>query len=344
MENYIKNIGFMKRKFKRPQIGLALGAGGPRGLAHIGVLKVLEENGISIDCLAGSSMGSLIGALYAAGVEIARLEEIALNVDLKQTAVMLTPTIPRSGLVEGKRMKEFIKSFVGDANIEDLEIPFAAVATDIKTGEEIVIDNGSVAEAVRASISIPGIFTPARFGDRFLVDGGLSNPVPVSEVRQMGADVIIAVNVIASIERNAQRIGIGAEAKGVSPISKINSKIVNSQIAKYIQSKTKQSEIVTRIGDIFGQDRSAKKLPSSPSIFDVIFQMIAIMENEILSLRLKEDKPDVLISPDVGFLKPLEYYRAKEAISAGERATKDALPEIKQMLSKKRRFRWKRII
>jgi len=344
VENYIKNIGFMKRKFKKPKIGLALSAGGPRGLAHIGVLKVLEENGISIDCLAGTSIGSLIGSLYAAGVEIAKLEEIALNVDIKQTAVMLTPTISRSGLVDGKRMKEFIKLFVGDANIEDLKIPFAAVATDIKTGEEIVIDNGSVAEAVRASISIPGIFTPVRFGDRFLVDGGLSNPVPVSEVKQMGADVIIAVNVIASIERNAQRIGIGAEAKEISSIDKINSKIVNSRIAKYIQSKAKQSEIVTRISDIFGQDQADKKLPPLPSIFDVILQTITIMENEILTLRLKEDKPDILISPEVGFLKPLEYYRAKEAILAGERVTKDALPEIQQLFSKKRRFRWKRII
>jgi len=330
-------------KVKKPKIGLALGAGGPRGLAHIGVLKVLEKNGISIDCVAGTSMGSLIGAIYAAGIEITRLEEIALNMDLKQIAVMFTPTIPRSGLIEGKRVREFIKSFVSDANIEDLKIPFAAVATDIETGEEIVINKGSVAEAVRASISIPGIFTPVRLGDRFLVDGGLVNPVPVSVVAQMGVDAIIAVNTLCPVERNAWRIGIVAETKKKnSSIGKINSKIVNSRIAKYIQDAAKQSEIVARISDIFGQGRPDKKSPPPPSIFDVISQTISIMENEILALRLKDDKPDVLITPEVGFLKPLEYHRGKEAISAGERATRDALPEIKQLLPPKWFFKWKR--
>ena len=317
---------------KRLKIGLALGGGGPRGLAHIGVLKVLEENGIPIDYVAGASMGALIGAIYAAGVEMERLEEIALNMDLKQTALMLAPTIARSGLIEGRRVREFIKSFVGDANIEELKIPFAAVATDINTGEEMVIDRGSVAEAVRASISVPGVFTPVRLGERFLVDGGLVNPVPVSVVREMGAEVVIAVNVMVSVGKNAQRMGMEGEAKGGSSLGKINSRIVNSRIAKYIQSKARQTEIVARISDLFAREGSGKK-PLSPSIFDVIFQTISIMENEILAARLKDNPPDVLINPEVGFLKPLEYYRAKEAIWAGEQATRDLLPEISRFFA-----------
>jgi len=317
---------------KRPKIGLALGGGGPRGLAHIGVLKVIEENGIPIDCLAGASMGALIGAVYAAGVETERLEEIALNMDLKKTPLMLAPTIARSDLIEGGRVREFIKSFVGDANIEELKIPFAAVATDINIGEEMVIDRGSVAEAVRASISVPGIFTPVRLGERFLVDGGLVNPVPISVVREMGAEAVMAVNVMVSVERNAQRMGIGGEAKEGSSLGKVNSRIVNSRIAKYIQSKAKQTQIVARISDIFAREGSDKK-PPSPSIFNVIFQTVSIMENEILAARLKDNPPNVLISPGVGFLKPLEYYRAKEAIWAGEPATRDLLPEISRFSS-----------
>ena len=277
---------------KRPKIGLALGGGGPRGLAHIGVLKVIEENGIPIDCVAGASMGALIGAVYAAGVETERLEEIALNMDLKQTALMLAPTIARSGLIEGGRVREFIKSFVGDANIEELKIPFAAVATDINTGEEMVIDRGSVAEAVRASISVPGIFTPVRLGERFLVDGGLVNPVPISVVREMGAEAVMAVNVMVSVERNAQRIGIGGETKEGSSLGKVNSRIVNSRIAKYIQSKAKQTQIVARISDIFAREGSDKKPPS----LEILTTFLADNEAEYLVEHLPSLKSKNVIN------------------------------------------------
>ncbi|MDY6970494.1 MAG: patatin-like phospholipase family protein, partial [Spirochaetota bacterium] len=147
----------------RKRIALALGSGSARGLAHIGVLKVLNENQIPIHAIAGTSMGAFIGALYAAGLSVEQIEEIACNVDWMLTAKMFMPTLPRSGFVEGTRIKKFIRNIVGDLNIDDCIIPFASVAADIITGQEMVIQSGSLTEAVRASISIPMIFTPVKF-------------------------------------------------------------------------------------------------------------------------------------------------------------------------------------
>jgi len=177
------------------KIGLALGSGAARGFAHIGTIKVLEENRIPISVVAGTSMGALIGALYAAGLSGNDLEEIACNVNLKTIAKLFVPTPSLGGLVNGSRIQELLQSLVGDVNIRSLRIPFAAVAVDIESAEEVIIKDGSLIGAIRASISLPGIFTAANYQNRFLVDGGLLNPVPVDVVRDMGADFVIAVNV-----------------------------------------------------------------------------------------------------------------------------------------------------
>jgi len=183
-------------KMNQPKIGLALGCGSARGLAHIGVLKVLEKYQIPVDIVAGSSMGAFVGGAYASGVCASEMEKIALNADWKLTAMMFLPTISHAGFVNGKRIKEFLKEVVGNRNIENLDRKFACVATNILTGEEVVIDRGPLIEAIRASISIPTIFTPVYYENRFLTDGGVVNPVPVDLARRMGADIVIAVNVI----------------------------------------------------------------------------------------------------------------------------------------------------
>jgi NTE family protein len=178
------------------KVGLALGGGAARGLAHIGVLEVLEREGIPVDMIAGTSAGAAIGALYAQGRTAGQIKELALDTGWRQMVSLIDLTLPRSGLIEGAKIKNLLRSIMGDIAFSDLKIPLACVATDIRSGEEVVIKDGPVVEGVRASISIPAIFTAAKWQGRYLVDGGLVNPVPVSTVRGMGAELVIAVNVI----------------------------------------------------------------------------------------------------------------------------------------------------
>ncbi|WAA13703.1 patatin-like phospholipase family protein [Fervidibacillus halotolerans] len=183
-----------------PKIGLALGAGGARGLAHLGVLKVFEQEKIPISYIAGSSIGAIVGSFYAAGQKIEQLEKFSIAFKRKY---FLDFTVPKLGFIAGNRLKDFIRIFSYNKNIEDLHIPVAIVATDIETGEKVVFRKGPVADAVRASIAIPGIFTPEKIDGRMLVDGGVVDRVPVSVVKEMGADIVIGVDV-AGFKKNAQ--------------------------------------------------------------------------------------------------------------------------------------------
>jgi NTE family protein len=200
------NIQNPKRK-----TGLALSGGAARGLAHIGVLQVLEEADIPINIVAGTSAGAIMGAVYASGRTIKRMEEYALEASWKKLAPLIDPSFPRTGLIKGRKITRLLSEYIGgDIDFHDLKIPFACVATDIDTGEEIVISTGPVLEALRASISVPGVFTVVNREGRHLVDGGLTTPVPVNVVRQMGADFVIAVNVNPDI---ASRRGKGYQKR-----------------------------------------------------------------------------------------------------------------------------------
>ena len=183
-----------KSDFKRPKIGLALGGGGARGLAHIGVIKILEKNKIPIDLIAGSSIGAIIGGFYASGLNIKEIEKIALDIDYhKIFSVLFEPRL-KQGLIGGEKIKIFIENYIGKKNFKDCRIPFSAVATNLKTGEIVPLNKGEIAQAIQASISIPLIFKPVKINNQTLIDGELSSPVPVEVVRNMGADIIIAVN------------------------------------------------------------------------------------------------------------------------------------------------------
>jgi NTE family protein len=180
----------------RKKVGIALSGGAARGIAHIGVLRVMQKEGIPIDLIAGTSAGAVIGAGYAYDEDVTRITRDAIDAGWKRMAPLIDPSLPRTGFIKGKKIQDLISEYVGgNIKFSDLKIPFACVATDIDTGEEIVIDSGSLPEALRASISIPGIFTVVKREGRYLVDGGLTTPVPVEVVRNMGADFIIAVNV-----------------------------------------------------------------------------------------------------------------------------------------------------
>ncbi|MCK5344056.1 MAG: patatin-like phospholipase family protein, partial [Candidatus Heimdallarchaeota archaeon] len=188
----------LMKHFKKKKVGLVLGSGGAKGLSHIGVIKFLEEMDVKIDFIAGSSIGALIGGAYASGLSIKEIEDIALETDLTSTAKLFSPGFGKSGLVTGTRVQEFLISKLGNKNIEDMPIPFTAVATDIIIGQEIHFNKGDLVEAIRASISIPIVFQPVIRNDIVLVDGGLVNPVPINVAREMGADYIIAVNILSS--------------------------------------------------------------------------------------------------------------------------------------------------
>ncbi|WP_394232631.1 patatin-like phospholipase family protein [Niallia oryzisoli] len=183
----------------RPKIGLALGSGGARGFSHLGVIKVLVEHGIPIDYIAGSSMGSLVACFYGAGIDMDRLYKLSTAFKRKY---YLDFTVPKMGFIAGKRVKELIRVFTKGKRIEELMIPVSVVATDLMTGEKVIFRSGPIAEAVRASISIPGIFVPEKQNGRLLVDGGVVDRVPVSVVKEMGADIVIAVDV-SRVKTNA---------------------------------------------------------------------------------------------------------------------------------------------
>lgn len=184
---------------KKKSLGLALGAGSVRGLAHIGLLKILEEAGIGVDYIAGTSSGSLIGGLYAAGLDLKGLERLICNLSWDHITDL---AFPRVGFVSGRRIEELIKLLSKGKLIEDLDIPFIAIACDLERGEEIHIDRGPLYQAIRASISIPGIYVPYELDGRLLVDGGVLNRVPADVVREMGAECVIACDVSFNLEKN----------------------------------------------------------------------------------------------------------------------------------------------
>jgi len=235
---------------KKTKVGLALGGGAAKGLAHIGVLDVLEREKIPIDMIAGTSAGALIGALSACGHSAREMEKIVREWDWKQRAQMIDLSLPKSGFIAGKKVTGFLRSIIGDASFSDLKVPFACVATDITTGEEIVIDKGSVLEAVRTSISLPVIFTVVKKKGRYLVDGGLVDPVPVDIMKVMGADFVIAINVLSHLDRARERVYIEDPAVEEAPTSKepnlfsILMKMTSIPTSQVIEDSLKGADVV----------------------------------------------------------------------------------------------------
>ncbi|MCL6580789.1 MAG: patatin-like phospholipase family protein [Firmicutes bacterium] len=181
----------------RKKVGLALGGGVAKGLAHIGVVKALLELGVPIDCVAGTSAGSLVGALVASAMSPTEMEALARSTRWRDIA---RPVVPRLGLLDAQRLEQLLVSVLGDRRIEDLPLPFAAVATDLETGKKVVLREGPIAPAVRASCAMPGIFVPVTLQGRLLVDGGVVDNVPVGAARQLGADYVIAVDLSGSLD------------------------------------------------------------------------------------------------------------------------------------------------
>jgi NTE family protein len=303
-----------KKRLFAGTVGLALGSGSARGWAHIGVIRALTEAGIHVDYIAGTSIGSLVGAVYASG-GIGTLEDVVLQFDWKQIAYFLDVVLPKSGLIDGKRVSAFIRSHVKGINIEELPIPFCAVATDLGTGNEVILKQGDIIEAVRASISVPGIFTPVKKNGTILVDGGLVNPVPVSVARQMGADFVIAVDLNHNIVGRKES-KISTPDSNFELLEKKNG-LLSVQRSKILETLNKKIEAVDF--PALAQIRQWAAREPLPNIFEVLGTSSSIMETQITTTRLQTDPPDFLIQPDLGHIKFLEYNRAQETIAEGYR-------------------------
>jgi NTE family protein len=287
------------------RFGLALGSGGARGSAHVGVLKVLEENGLAPDIIAGTSMGAEVGGAYAAGASIEDIAAVWREMSTARFMRAILPTVPWSGWSSGREVPRTMHRLVGDPRIEDLATPFAAVATDLSTGLPYTITRGPLALAVRASVSIPGLFTPVWIDGHLLIDGGVSDPLPVDVARRLGADVVAAVDVL------------------VDPQEVKLSGIPAFDYKERILGITKGLEAADELG---GERRF------HPSVFTVLFQMSTVFQKRVSDLLLQIHAPDVLIRPDFA-PDPPSYGDVKQGIEAGEEAARRALPQIRALLS-----------
>ncbi|PIV17928.1 MAG: hypothetical protein COS41_06160 [Elusimicrobia bacterium CG03_land_8_20_14_0_80_50_18] len=313
---------------KTAKTALALGSGSARGIAHIGVIKALVEKDVRIDMIAGSSMGALVGAAFAREGSIDGAEQIARHLDWKKLVGLADPNffMLNKGFIHGEKVKEFLKACIGDVSFSDLKIPLSVVTCDIKKGVRKVISAGSVVEAVRSSISIPGIFTPVPMGGSFFVDGGIIEPVPVEAAREMGAGRVIASNVICdpskklkaaapekkSAVRPSQPLpALSALEKTLVKLTEENSDIISSAM-----------EYAEKVKKKFYKD-VLKDIPDMPGMFETILNAVYILE--YAAAKENSDGADVLISPDTGFIGPLEFYRGGEAVDAGYRAAMKVL-------------------
>lgn len=292
----------------KTRIGLTLGSGAARGLTHIGVLKALDELDIKIDCISGTSIGALIGAGYAMGMSWQEMEEIALKTDWKLMAKIFSPTLSLSYLTNNHYLNEFLYSVFGDKTFDDLKIPLSVVAADIESGKMVVINSGSILKAVRASISIPVIFSPVSYESYHLVDGGLVNPTPVDVTRAMGADKIIAVNLRAFNPHQAifNKNENNENRDKKSPLEKLN---LNEKIRQFIKNPLKRKENIP-----------ADSKQDLPGFGKILYQMFAIVQIQMADLTIQLAKPDILIEPDTTQYTLFDFLKGNELIEIGYRS------------------------
>ena len=303
---------------KTPRIGLALGSGSARGWSHIGVINALERAGIVPDIVCGTSIGALVGAAYAAG-EHARLEPWVRSLKW-QSVVGLLDWKLGGGLMAGGKLTNFFRSQYEDPGIEQLPKAFGCVATDLGSGREVWLREGSVIDAVRASIALPGVFTPARSDGRLLVDGGLVNPVPVSLCRAMGADIVIAVDLNWElVTRRRPRAKLQA-----TPDEEAD----EVQQATALTHSGRLEALMTRIWPFNG----AQKNNDIPSMLGVMSASLNIMQVRITQSRLAGEPADAMIRPRLTDIAAMDFHRGALAIDEGERATELVIPMIRELL------------
>jgi NTE family protein len=305
---------------RKPKIGLALGGGSARGWSHIGVIRALQDAGIHPDVVCGTSAGALVGAMYTAD-ELDWLEEWVLRLTWRHMVSMLDLSFS-GGIIRGNKLMDFFRVRLENRPINKLRLPFGAVAAELETGREIWLREGDLLDAVRASIAFPGLFSPVKRDDVWLVDGGLVNPVPVSLARAMGADIVIAVDL------NSDTIGKHLKLTE-DPIESVTKRPEGFEISQTLTNKMKNWVLA---GTGMLKSPSLEAGVNTPSFVSVVETSINIMQVRITRARLAGEPADVLISPKLGHLGLMDYHRASMAIDEGRRAVRVMLPAILEML------------
>lgn len=301
---------------QRPaRIGLALGSGSARGWAHFGIIEALHKEGIRPDVVCGTSIGALVGAAYVCG-RFQAFENWIRSLNWFEMARLLDFRLNNGGLIEGERLVRVLRDLHDDPDIEDLPLPFIAVATDLTTGREVWLRDGSLMDAVRASMALPGVMSPVPYGDGQLVDGGLVNPVPVAPCRALGAEVIIAVNLNGElVGRRAQKRMTRSTATKRDFLERVVKELPDGWRGSFA------SQLMTRRG-------------GRANYFDVIFSSINVMQDRITRSRMAGDPPDILLAPKIGHIGLLEFNRAEEAIEEGRAIVAQNLSGIRDVLAR----------
>lgn len=294
------------------KIGLALSSGMARGWAHIGVVRALKRLGFEFDIITGCSVGALVGGCYLAG-KLDELEEWTRSLNKRKIVSYLDMRLRSGGLIGGEKLMTEMRKYIGNVNIEDLPVPFAAMTTDLVTGHEIWLQKGDLAEAMRASFSLPGIFPPVKLENRWLADGALVCPLPVAACRALGADMVIAVNLNADIIGKSRKPGTTIPTAAGFDLM---------QLLEETDQKSRMSLMDSVTRRVFRRDYDG------PSIFGVMTSSLNIMQDRITRSRLAGDPPDVHIAPRLGHFGLLEFDRTEEAIHEGEAAVMRKRPEL----------------
>lgn len=289
-----------------PVIGLALGGGAARGWAHIGVLRAFERAGLKAGVIAGTSVGAVVGGCFAGG-KLDALESFARSLTRRRIFGLMDFRL-RGGIIGGDRLRHLLEEQLNGALIEDLPVRFATVATEIGSGHEVWLSKGPVVPAMRASYALPGVFEPVKLGGRWLFDGALVNPVPVTGARALGADLVIAVNL------NGDLLGRGTVIPGH-------------------EAAEEQIETVRGPMQRLGLRSARPTDPGRPGLATIMIETFNITQDRITRSRLAGDPPDIHVKPALGRIGIFEFHRAAEAIALGEEAGEAALPEIRAVLA-----------
>ncbi|MDH5596698.1 MAG: patatin-like phospholipase family protein [Candidatus Peregrinibacteria bacterium] len=279
-------------KTQKKKIGLALGGGGARGCAHVGVIKALEKAGVEISFVAGTSIGALVGGIYAAG-HLKELEDFLRKIKWHDVARQFDPTVRRNGMFKGEKVMKLVDQLIGGKTFKDCEKLFVAVATDFLTGKEVRLNEGQLSSAIRASISLPGIFTTVEHKGMQLLDGGIVNPLPVNVVRQMGADIVIAID--------------------------LNKEFVQERKERKRQHRDGYKKLNQWLRSPF------------PNMVDVLEGSVFLMQQAITEKNLETDPADFLLNLNLGSSSVFDFHRAKELIKKGEQQMEDKMGALRKV-------------
>ncbi|MCD8505050.1 MAG: patatin-like phospholipase RssA [Burkholderiaceae bacterium] len=310
----------------KPVLALALGGGAARGWAHVGVIRALEQRGIRPDIVCGTSIGALVGAAYASG-ELDRFEQWIKRLTVVDIVTFMDFSL-NGGLIKGEKLMGFFEKTFVDRPIENLRLPFAAVACDLHSGAEVWLRDGSTADAVRASLALPGLLTPVHYRGKTLVDGGLVNPVPVSLARAMGSDLVIAVDLNADLigrhlkEHETDSSSSDDKQRAVPVSDDDNSSGWIEHVQQQLQKRMPLKWPAW--GD--------KDTPPVPSLFDVVASSINIMQVRITRSRMAGEPPDLIIAPKLADLGLMDFHRAEIAIEEGRLAVERAVDQLDELL------------